>query len=184
MNAWLVFIDESGLLLAPIVRRTWSPRAHTPVHYQVGRHRQKVSAIAALCVSPDRRRVCLFFRLLPNANVDSVAVVAFLRHLRRHLPDPILVVWDRLNSHVGRYTRAFLARTPSLQSHLFPAYAPELDPVEYVWGYLKGNPLANHACADVTALTTKARHHTRSLQHRSDLLRSFLRHAPLPLRLR
>jgi putative transposase len=56
----------------------------------------------------------------------------------------------------------------------FPPYAPELNPVEYVWGYLKANPLANLAALDIDALTASTRHHTRCLQHKPRLLRSFL----------
>ena len=166
------------------MRRSWSPRGRTPVLYQVGRHRQKISVIAALCVAPERRRLRLYFRLLPNANVNATALIRFLRHLRRQLRGPVVLVWDRLNSHVGKQMRAFVADTPDLWPCLFPPYAPELDPVEYVWSYLKTHPLANHASPDVTALAATARHHGRSIQRRQRLLRSFLRHCPLSLRLR
>jgi hypothetical protein len=53
-----------------------------------------------------------------------------------------------------------------------------------VWGYLKLNPLANLAFFDLDQLTTTARRHTRSLQRKPDLLRSFLKHSPLSLRLK
>ncbi len=171
-------------MLAPLVRRTWSPRGRTPVLSQVGRHRQKISAIAALCVAPDRRRLRLYFRLLPNANVNAAALIRFLRNLRRHLRAPVVLVWDRLNSHVGRQMRAFVATLPNLWPRLFPPYAPELDPVEYVWSYLKSHPLANHASPDLAALAVTTRRHGRSIQRRQPLLRSFLHHCPLPLRLR
>ncbi|MGA3263040.1 MAG: hypothetical protein ABSC47_03235, partial [Terracidiphilus sp.] len=49
--AWLVFLDESGFLLASLVRRSGAPWGQTPVHCQRGRHHKKVSAVAALCVS-------------------------------------------------------------------------------------------------------------------------------------
>ena len=165
------------------MRRTWSPRGQTPVLYQVGRHRQKVSAIAALCVAPERTHVRLYFRLLPNANVNGPLLIAFLRQLRRHLRDAMVLVWDRLNSHIGTQMRAFVARTPTLTPFLFPPYAPELDPVEYVWSYLKGSALANHASPDVTTLVATARRQGRAMQHRPYLLHSFIRHSPLPLRL-
>ena len=65
-----------------------------------------------------------------------------------------------------------------------PPYAPELNPIEYVWSYLKLNPMANLAFFDLEALTTTARRHGRSLQRKPDLLRSFLGHSPLSLRLK
>jgi transposase len=79
--------------------------------------------------------------------------------------------------------RAFLAAHLQLATEFLPPYAPELNPIEYVWSYLKLNPLANLAFFDPEQLTTTARRHTRSLQRKPDLLRSFLRHSPLPLRL-
>ena len=62
-------------------------------------------------------------------------------------------------------------------------YSPELNPIEYLWGCIKANPLANLAIPDIDELADMARSHARSLQHRSDLLKSFVRHSPLSLRL-
>ena len=182
LNAWLVFLDESGLLLLPVVRRTWGRRGCTPVLWHRGRHRQKVSAIAALCVSPDRRRVRLYFQLLIDANFTAAAVLAFLHQLARHLQAPFALVWDRSTTHRGLAIATFLDVVGAVQ-FAFPAYAPELNPVEYVWSYLKTKPLANLACPDVDVLATVGRRHGRSLQRRPHLLRAFLRHSPLPLRL-
>lgn len=77
-----------------------------------------------------------------------------------------------------------LAEHRQLTTEFLSPYAPELNPIEYVWGYLKLNPLANPAFFDLEQLTTTARDHTRSLQRKPDLLGSFLRHSPLSLRLR
>ena len=64
-----------------------------------------------------------------------------------------------------------------------PPYAPELNPVEYAWGYLKMNPLANRPAFQTEELATMTRRSTRALQRNEPLLRSFLRHSPLFLRL-
>lgn len=183
MNGWLVFLDESGLLLLPMVRRTWSRRGHTPVLRHVDGRRKKVSAIAALCVSPDRREVRLYFQLLVDANFNAVAVRGFLKQLARHLRQPLLLLWDRAKIHGGLETQVLLD-VLDWREFYFPPYAPELNPVEYVWSYLKTKPLANLACPDVETLAVTGRRHARALQYKYDLLRSFIRHAPLALRLR
>jgi hypothetical protein len=126
--------------MAPLVRRSWQPRGRTPVLVQRGRHLQKVSAIAALAVSPRRDRVRLYFRLHPQADISSDQVIAFLRYLHQELREPCLLVWDRLNAHRAKRTTQFVARLQHLHTFFFPAYAPELNPVEYAWGYLKINP--------------------------------------------
>ena len=183
LKAWLVFLDESGFLMAPVVRRGWRPRNSPSVLLQRTRSYKKVSAIAALCVPPTRDGVRLTFRLHPDANINSLRVIGFLQHLERHLSGPIVLLWDGLNAHRSLLTRAFLAEHPRIHVFAFPAYAPELNPVEYLWAYLKLNPLANLALMEVHTLADATRQASRSVQHRPDLLRSFLAHSPLSLRL-
>ena len=127
-----MFLDESGLLLLPVVRRTWSRCGQTPVLRHVGRSHKKVSAIAALCVSPDRREVRLYFQLLVDENFNSAAVLGFLKQLARHFRDPLLLVWDRAKIHRGLHLEVFLDVLEWRQFH-FPPYAPELNPMEYAW---------------------------------------------------
>ena len=179
-----MFLDESGFLLAPLVRRSWAPCGQTPVLYQRGRHHKKVSAIAALCVSPQRDQVRLYFRLYPGQEVDTTRAIAFLKALDQELQAPWLLLWDRLNAHRAKKTTAYLETVPRLRTFFFPPYAPELNPVEYLWGYCKMNPLANRAVQEVSELAVVTRSCTRSLQRKQALLRSFIRHSPLFLRLR
>ena len=140
--------------------------------------------LAALCVSPGRDRVSLYFRLHPNQNVRTPLVIDFLRQLSRHLPAPMLVVWDNLASHRSRALRTWLESHPRIHLEFLPPYAPELNPVEYFWSYLKTNPLANVAATALDPLAQLARHHSRRLQRTPRLLRSFLAHSPLSLRLK
>lgn len=183
LSAHLVFIDESGLLMAPLVRRCWHPRGVTPVLEQRTRAHQKVSAIAAVCIPPTRDRVQLYFRLHPRANIDAVAVRAFLRELDRQLAAPWVLIWDRLQAHRARIVQAFLASQPHVRCLYLPPYAPDLNPVEYLWAHIKTNPLANAAYFDVDTLADDARACTRSVQHQPALLRSLVLHSPLPIRL-
>jgi transposase len=140
--------------------------------------------VAALCVSPGRDDIRLYFRLHPNANVDADAVIDFLRVLLQQLPGPIVLIWDRLQAHRGKVAQHFFAYQERLYPHLLPPYAPELNPVENVWSYLKMNPLANFAPLELDTLVHATRHYGRSLQRRHDLLRSFVAQCHLSLRLR
>ena len=169
--------------MAPLVRRSWSPRGVTPVLFHRTRHHRKVSMIAALCVSPNRTRVRLCFRLYPDRNITGSEVRYFLRHLLRHLHRPIVLIWDRLLAHRSVLVRRWIAAHPRLQPALLPPYAPELNPVETLFAYLKTNPLANLACLQLDDLRRRAHQHSRRLQHRPDLLRAFVQHGVLPLRL-
>lgn len=152
--------------------------------YQRGRHHKKVSAIAALCVSPQRDQVRLYFRLHPGRDVDSPRVIAFLKALDRKLETHWCLVCDRLNAHRAKTTNLWLATALRLRTFLFPSYAPELNPAEYLWSWSKMNPLANRAIHEVDQLAAVARSCTRSLQNHENLLRSFIHHSPLSLRLK
>lgn len=179
MNAALAFIDESGLLMAPLVRRSGAPRGQTPTLAQQTRSHQKVSVITAVTLAPHRARVGLYFALHPGANLDAERIVQFLRQLRRHLQRPLVVVWDRLRAHRGRVVQRFLRRARRIHVELLPPYAPELNPSELVWSYLKLNPLANYAPTNTAELHATARRHLRRLRRRYGLLRSFLHATPL-----
>jgi len=151
---------------------------------QRGRRLEKVSALAALCVSPSRDRVRLYFRLHPQAEIGARPVIGFLRHLNQELKGPCVLLWDRLNAHRAKRTRRFVEGVDHLHPLFLPAYAPELNPVEYAWSYLKMNPLANWPALEVEDLAAMTHRHARALQTNESLLRSFLRHSPLFLRLR
>ena len=165
--------------MAPLVRRTWALKGHTPFLYQKTRSHQKVSMIAALTAPPVRRRLGLYFSLYSNANITSKLLVGFLRSLARHLQKPMLVLWDRSRIHRSKLIRCFLQNHRCCAVSFFPAYAPELNPVESFWSYLKKNPLANFAAQNTQSLSRRARYHSRRISHRSSLLRSFLYATPL-----
>lgn len=184
-HAALIFIDEAGVLITPLLRRTWAPRGQTPVLAQRGRSRQKVSVIAALGIAPRRTRVRCLFRLAPDASIDGRGVRAFVGHLLREVRGPVTLIWDRSNTHRGEPVKSWLAaRRPRVQVELLPPYAPELNPVELVWGHTKRNPLANFAPPDLDALVVATRAATRRLAGNQLLLRGLIRHGGLSLRLK
>jgi transposase len=180
LNARIVFIDESGLLLHPHVRRTWAPTGKTPVFYQKGRSYKKATIIGALSVSPRKNRTRLYFSVRPNANVDKAWFIRFLTELARHLrPHPLMIVWDRLPGHRSKAVTASVHGRRRLSFNLLPAYAPELNPVEVVWAYLKTNPLSNLALDEPYTLAKIAKRHAWRIANKPQLLYSFLRSTPL-----
>jgi transposase len=126
-GAHLVFLDESGFLLTPSVRRTWAPRGRTPI-LDAWDRRDRISAISSISVSPRNRHLNLHFHLLPdNTNIHAEHVVAYLRNLKAQIGGPLTVVWDGSWIHDrSRLVRAFLAEHPEIQTARLPAYAPEL----------------------------------------------------------
>jgi transposase len=111
-------------------------------------------------------------------------VIGFLRDLLRHLRGEVFVIWDRLNTHRGKKVRRFLDRHPRLHVEFLPPYAPELNPNEYGWGYLKCNPLANYCPADLDELAETVQQTSDDVRGQQALLRGFVRATKLPIRLR
>jgi transposase len=134
-------------------------------------------------VSPKRHCIGLYFTLLPdNENVNAEDVVRFLRHLKRHIPGPLTIVWDRSNTHDrAALVRRYLARHPEIVTEKFPGYAPELNPEEQVWTYTKYARLPNFAPRHTSDLRIRLTYELKRLRKRPDLLLSFIRHSDLPL---
>jgi transposase len=175
--AYLVFLDESGFLLIPTVRRTWAPRGQTPVLRHRYR-RDKISTISAVSVSPRRQR-CGLYAHFHLDNITQVEVALFLQLLLRHLHGQIILLWDGGSIHNGPAVDAVLARHPRLHVERFPAYAPELNPDEFVWDNLKLR-LASGAPENVEELMNDLTHELRCLRHTPTLLRSFIIASELP----
>jgi putative transposase len=182
-QATLVFLDESGLLLTPLVRRTWGLRGQTPLLMTNARRDRRVSAIGAITISPARRRVRSYVRLHPNISIKQPEIISFLREQMRHHRGRIIVIRDRLNVHRGRAVKAFVAKHARLHLEELPSYAPELNPVEGMWGHGKGHKLANDCPDSVDDLVGTAHDKFHEYQTEQDLLKGFIRQTKLPLRL-
>ena len=164
--------------MIPTVRKTWAPRGCTPRVHHWARH-DRISAISALSVSPRRKRVGLYY-WLRNRNLTALDVSQFLRALLRHLPGPVIVLWDKGNIHRGPHIRALCARHPRLHLEAFPAYAPELNPDEGVWKHSKA-ALANGRPSDLWELELALHACLRDLSLSLPNLRGCIRQTGLPL---
>ncbi len=183
-QATVVFLDESGFMLTPTVRRTLAPRGRTPVLPAWQRH-DRISAISCVPMGPEADRPGLYFEWTPaGLNVRAEDVVAFLRPLRRELPGPLTVVWDRHNIHSrSRLIKEGLADEPDVVLEDLPGDAPELNPDEGVWAWLKYGRLANLSARDVAELRDHLMTALEWAAFDRDLLAGFFNHADLGVRL-
>lgn len=163
-------------MLTPTVVRTWAPRGQTPIFRHSQRH-DRISVISGISVSPTRRRVGLYYQW-HHHNIREIEAVDFLRHLLRHLRGHVVLVWDNLGLHKGGRVKRLCGRVPRLHLQYLPAYAPELNPDEGVWGHTKGR-LANGSPADRYELALNLMAELEALRRTPDLLRSFIAHAGL-----
>jgi len=159
------------------VARTWAPKGSTPIVRYVYKH-DRISAISALAVSPKRRRLALYLHLRTH-NLTGLDVRVFLTHLLRHLRGPVVLLWDRGTIHRRSEVTQWIRRHPRLQVEPFPAYAPELNPAEYVWNQAD-RALANSAPTDVVQLHGMLRHSVRRIRGSQTLLWSCIYASDLP----
>jgi putative transposase len=181
-GAHLALIDESGLLMAPLVRRTWAPRGQTPSLVQRGAHRQKVSVAAAVWLSPFRDHLGLYFHTLADGYFDNWYVTAFLDAMLHDLPGRFVVVWDGGNMHKGDPIRALEAHfADRLSLERLPPFAPMLNPVEPLWSWLKYGRLNNYAPRDPAELDGRVIAELTAIRDDQAFLRNLFHASELPL---
>jgi transposase len=171
----VLFLDETGLMLQPLVRRTWAPMGRRPVMYCWDRH-DRLSVIAGLTLSRCRHRVGLYFTI-QQANVRTTDVEMFIRQVQRQIGRPLLVVMDRLPGHRAAAKR--LAGDRRFGIEWLPGYAPDLNPVEALWSQTKYAELANYVPQDVLDLEVQTEVALAGIEKSQQLLRSFFRAAIL-----
>jgi len=120
-----------------------------------------------------------YFRLYAGS-IKKAQIIDFLQALIRHLRLPLLLVWDRLPAHRSRLVRDFLQGLDGwIEWEYLPSYAPELNPVEYIWGYCKQHELPNLCPKDFAQLSWAARKALGRMRRRPTLVESFWNQAEL-----
>jgi len=174
--------DEVGFLMTPCVKKTWSPRGDTPAVPYRNRRQKKVSVLGAVALRPATGDLALLCDFHPDSYVRGEQAAAFLHRVLAEYPTgPVDVVWDNLSAHRAPIVKEVLAANPRLTLHYLPPYAPDLNPVEWVWCLAKHHRMANHAIAEVDQLHAEAKRHLDDIADAPDLLRSCFRGAGLAL---
>jgi transposase len=173
-NAYLAFVDESGFMMTPTIRRTFAPRGSTSVNKVFNPH-GRISVCGAITVSPKQSRVGLHYYMLDDdTNFRGPKVVDFLKHLQNQVSGPITIIWDRIIIHSSDVVLEYLQTVPNITTEPFPPYAPELNPVDRVWFYLKYDRMPNFAPPTMEKLRRSVESELKRLQGRPDLLCSFI----------
>jgi transposase len=172
-RAVIVFVDETGVSLRPYRVRTWAPRGQTPT-LQYSFNWKNLSIIGGITFRS------IYFRTFPGT-IHSHEVILFLGDLFRHLKRKVVLVWDRLPVHRSRAVQEFLRGFPQVTLEYLPPYAPDLNPMEYVWGIFKKNGMANFCPEYVTELSRRARKELGRLRRRKGIIASCWAQSKLPL---
>jgi transposase len=141
---------------------------------------KKASMAAALCYGVRGGGAQLTFHITAG-NYDTDTLIEVLSELRRFLGgEKATLLWDGLPAHRSRAMQAW----PNTQRHWLvverlPAYAPELNPTEGLWSWLKGSQLANLVCPTLQDLVKQAELGIERARRTPQLTYSFLRRTGL-----
>jgi transposase len=132
-------------------------------------------------VSPADRHLGLHVRTLADGYLGPERVVAFLRHLLRHLRGKVVVIWDGGSNHTGPVIRKFLAGNRRSRLVRLPAYSPAPNPVEAVWRWLKWGRVANFAPEPLPELEDWTSEYLMDLKFDPKPLKALWERSDLPL---
>jgi transposase len=151
--------------------RTSAPRGHTPILY-VPLTRDHLAVISGITAQGH-----LLLRVQARA-FRGADVVRFLKHLLGHLRGKLLIIWDGAPIHRDTRIQACLSAGGAARLVLeqVPGYAPDLNPDEGVWNYLKQVELRNVTCHDQDELRHELRLAITRLRRKPDVIRSFIKH--------
>jgi transposase len=179
MMGWLVFQDESGVSQRPPLRRTWAPKGETPVVVH-SYNWKKISICAAIAYRWDGKRTRLYFQML-GGSYATESLICFLKDLKKHFRRQyVILIWDGLPAHRSRKMKHYLQKQQGwLQIERFPGYSPDLNPVESLWGNIKGKELANQSADNLNEVCESVTAGFRRILGQRELLIGFLHHTGL-----
>lgn len=167
-QAMLYFQDESGISLTPVLGRTWAPKGKTPKVKVTGK---RGGFCVTSAISPAGK---LVFRI-EKGKVNADKHIEFLIQLMKQHPNrKIIVIEDNASPHIAHSVKSFVASQPNrIAVYYLPSYAPELNPDEHVWAYLKAHQLKTHQAQNTDELRHLTKRKMQSIQRRKDLIHSF-----------
>lgn len=144
------------------------------MHYTPAK--KHISVISAITLSGR-----VYFSMEERALV-SEDVIRFVRRIHRDIGTPLLVIWDGAGIHTSREVREALAQglSPGVWLERLPPYAPDLNPDEGIWSYLKRR-LANVCCNSLEHLKKLLRREIKRLRPKADVVISCFEAAGLAI---
>jgi transposase len=161
------FWDESGFRADAVHGRTWGRKGETPVVERPGQ-RQTVSAASAVNAKGG------FWYSTYDGGLTGELFVHLLRKMMRHRAKPVHLVVDGLPAHKTKAVKDYIQSSKGrLTLHFLPGYAPELNPDEHVWSYVKRTGVARTPLRAGERLRDKIEAQLAAIRNAPRLVRSF-----------
>ena len=168
-GAEIYFWDESGFRADAVQGKTWGVKGRTPIVEMPG-SRQSISAASAV------NSKGAFWFATYKGGMTADLFVAMLEHIMRGRRKRLFLVLDSLPAHKAKRVRDYVESTHGkLELHFLPGYAPELNPDELVWNYIKRTGTAKSPLASGESLGERIEADLQAVQDNPSLVRSFFK---------
>ena len=141
----MIFGDETGSALESSVTHTWGLKGVTPVMSTNGK-RTRLNVVGGISWAGE------VFAQASTDSMNKLGFKAFLESLLARVPGNVVMVLDNSRLHRNAEITKFVEETDRLEIVFLPAYAPELNPIELLWAWVKGHWLANLVMLSVDEL--------------------------------
>jgi transposase len=168
-GAAIYFADEAGVRSDFHAGTTWAPVGRPAIVKTTGR-RFGLNLISAVNASGD------FRFMVHEGNVTATVFLEFLKRLMRGSEQPIILVVDGHPIHKAKLVKAYVESLEGRLKLVFlPPYAPQLNPDEQVWGFIKPR-VAKQLPENKIELKKLVISNMRRLQKLPAIVKSFFRH--------
>jgi transposase len=163
----------------PVISRTWSLKGQTPMIVSACNWKN-LSLSGTIIATPSGRKPEMFLRIY-RGSIKTLHIIRYLKEIKKHLSGKkLLLIWDGLPVHRSKKVKAYLKTQKHwLRIERFPAYAPELNPIEYFWSAMKRRDLANLPPQGLKYLKQKVYFSKKRISADKQLLKGFLKASKL-----
>jgi len=163
----LFFLDEAGIRSDAALGRSWAPKGKTPIVATSGQ-RQQVNAISAV------NALGAFWFLTFTGMLNATRFRDFLRRFLKGRRRNVFLVVDGHPAHRAKMIADYVQSCGGrLELHFLPGYAPELNPDEFVWNYLREAGVSKAPLKRNESLKQRVESDLTKIRRNRSLVRSF-----------
>jgi len=167
LGAKIFFLDEAGFQSDPPLGRTYGLKGKTPVVRTSGQ-RQSINVISAVNARGE------FWAATYEGKLNAESFILFLENFMKGRTGKVFLIVDGHPSHtakaVERYRESLGGR---LEIYRLPAYAPDLNPDEFVWSHMKKNGVSKKPLKQNEALRDRVEEDLLKIKADRAMVRSF-----------
>lgn len=167
LGAKIFFSDEAGFQSDPVLGRTYGLKGHTPVVTTSGQ-RQSLNVISAVNARGE------FWAVTYTGKLNAESFVVFLQNFMSSQRGKIFLVVDGHPAHKANAVKSYIQSLKGrLELHFLPPYAPDLNPDEFVWSYMKNNGVSKKPLKKNESLQSRIDQDLNGIKGNRKLVQSF-----------